>query len=178
MINKKINNPPNFWWRILIPIGVSIITGIIIFNIPLLKPFLGLGITIPFTITKSILDGWAIKINENKIKLMENNIKVNEQKVHSKYAISKIEHVRSVLHNSGIGIKPQSLTIGDLEVMLTDVWKCCIDDDKSKYQEFKGIVGDYKTALVKSIHDSSITPNISRFIDDLQKIETHLREKS
>ncbi len=55
MTNQKTNDLPNFWFRILIPIGFAILTGLICLYVPQLKPYLGIGITIPFNITTSIL---------------------------------------------------------------------------------------------------------------------------
>jgi len=164
------NPPPNFFSRIVIPLGISIFSGLCFFNISGLK-YLGLGVTIPFTITKAFLDGWAIEFS-NK------NIKKREHLVHCKYALSKISHVTTVLNNPNYENRVQAESIGELEVILTDVWKCCFEDEKSKFQEHKGLVGDYKTALQKSNFDPSIKPNITRFIGDLHKIETFLREKT
>ncbi len=170
MFKEFINNPPSFILRIVIPLGISLASGYVFYNTDVLKSLLSPGITIPFTFTKALLDGWAIEISSRKVKLCEHI-------THCKYAISKIPHVRSVLTGS-YSLTAKTASINDLEVILTDAWKCCTNNDKSKFKRFKGIIGDYKTVLIKSAVDPKISPNISLFIDDMQKLEEYLRENT
>jgi len=171
MIKKFLERPPNFIFRIIIPLIFGIIGGFIFYNDTSLKSILGAGVTIPFTVSKGLLDGWAIEIANRKIRL-------KEKIVHCKYALSKISHVRNVLTSTNFPINSKALAIGDLESILTDIWKCCLDGEKPVLQQYKGIVGDYKTTLQKSVFDETIEPPIINFITDLQNIETYLKENS
>lgn len=170
MISDFINNPPGFILRIIIPLGIALVSGYLFYSSDVLKSLLSPGITIPFTFAKALLDGWAIEIGSKKVKRCEHA-------THCKYAISKIPHVRAVLTGS-YSLTAKTASINDLEVILTDAWKCCAKSHKIEFKRFKGIIGDYKTVLIKSAVDPKITPNISLFIDDMQKLEEYLRENT
>lgn len=157
--------------RIAIPLGIAILSGYFCYNNQLFTSLLGPAITVPFTVSKAFLDGWALDISNRKVKNSSHH-------VHCKYALSKIPHVRAILTGNTYSITAQTASINDLEVILTDAWKSCSGIDKEQFQKFKGIVGGYKTVLYNSAVDNSITPNISLFISDLQTLETYLRERT
>lgn len=170
LISNRFNdNPPNFWWRIIIPAFIAAIGGLICYLTSIDDKFLSAWISIPFTITKAVLDHWAVKIAEKQAKM-------SEHKIHAKYAISKVLQLRENLIKKSYPISALISALNDLESILTDVWNCCLDGAKSNFHEHKGIVSAYKTAIAQSKVDKSINPNISRFLVDLERIETQLRE--
>ncbi|MFN5847063.1 MAG: hypothetical protein ACK43K_01100 [Chitinophagales bacterium] len=163
------NNPPNFIARLLIPAIIAIVIGTVFYvNMP---NYFGVSLSLTFTVIKSILDGWALDFANR-------NLKKKEHLIHCNYALNKIKHVTTILTNSKYDDRVRVEAIGELEVILTDMWKCCFEEERTNFQEHKGLVGDYKTALQKSKFDPTIKPNITRFIGDLHKIETYLREKN
>ncbi len=143
--------------------------GMICYYTSIDDKYISLWISIPFTVSKALLDGWALEASKRLHKK-------NEHQIHKKYALTKLGHVRGVISGQ-YGAKAQIHALGELEVILTDVWLCCSGSTKTTYKKQKGIVAGYKNDInISSIDPNVKKPDLQKLLKDLQKIETTMRE--
>lgn len=96
--------------------------------------------------------------------------------IHCKYAISKINHVKSILDNASYDNTTRASALKELEAIIGDICKCCMKKDRKRFKGFKGIIAGYKNDLEVSKHDKRVKPKISNLILDLNQVETYLND--